>query len=57
VRPIARDLGQEARLAAPAQQVPDQRDGQQLGVAAGGTGPGRGGIAMIRAVIRSSISR
>jgi hypothetical protein len=34
VRPVARHLGQEARLAAAAQQMPDLRDGQQLGVAA-----------------------
>ena len=35
VRPVAGDLGQEPGLAAAAQQVPHQRDGQQLGVAAG----------------------
>ena len=34
VRPVARDLGQEARLAAPSQQLTDLRDGQQFGVAA-----------------------
>ena len=35
VRPVPGHLGQEPGLAAPAQQVPHQRDGQQLGVAAG----------------------
>ena len=38
MRPVARDLGQEPGLAAAAQQVPDQRDGQQLGVAAARSG-------------------
>ena len=35
VSPVPGHLGQEPGLAAPAQQVPHQRDGQQLGVAAG----------------------
>jgi hypothetical protein len=33
-RPVPGHLGQEPGLAPPAQQVPDQRDGQQLGVGA-----------------------
>ena len=33
--PVARDFGQETRLAAAAQQVADLGDGQQLGVTAG----------------------
>ncbi len=50
VRPVPGHLGQEPGLAAPAQQMPDYRDGQQLGVTAGrfrsrpgrdGDGPGR----------------
>ena len=32
--PVARDLGQEPRLAAAAEQMPHQRDGQQLTIAA-----------------------
>ena len=38
VRPVARHLGQERRLAAAAQQVADLRDGEQLGVAAARSG-------------------
>jgi hypothetical protein len=58
VTPVAGHLGQEPGLAAAAQQVPDQRDRQQFGVAAGGfgAGPGRAGMAMARAVIKSWIS-
>ncbi|MGH3200192.1 MAG: transposase, partial [Streptosporangiaceae bacterium] len=37
-RPVAADLGQEAVLAAPPEQVPDHGDGQQLGVGAGRDG-------------------
>jgi hypothetical protein len=45
VRPVAGHLGQEPGLAAPAQQVPRQRDGQQFGVGAGRrrARPGRDG--------------
>jgi hypothetical protein len=40
VEPVAADLGQEPVLAAAAEQVPDQRDGQQLGVGAARDGAG-----------------
>jgi hypothetical protein len=40
LRPVAADLVQETGLAAPAQQMADQGDGQQLGVAAGRHRPG-----------------
>jgi hypothetical protein len=40
VRPVAADLAHEPVLAATAEQVPDQGDGQQLGVGAGRGGPG-----------------
>jgi hypothetical protein len=40
VQPVAADLGQEAVLAAAAEQVADQRDGEQLGVGAGRSGTG-----------------
>jgi hypothetical protein len=39
VAPVPRDLGQEACLAAPAEQVPDLRDRQQLGIGAGRSRP------------------
>ncbi len=52
VIPVAGHLGQEPGLASPAQQVAYQRDGQQLVVAAG-SGPGRAGMAMAPAVIKS----
>lgn len=44
VAPVPPDLGQEPGLAAPAQQVPDLRDRQQLGIGAGrGRPPGGAG--------------
>jgi len=54
VRPVPGDLGQEGGLAAAARQVPHHRDGQQLGVAAGRRGPGRGGMATAPEAIASS---
>lgn len=53
VSPVAGHLIQEPRLAAAAQQVTHQRDGQQLGIAAGRCGTG---AATAPAVIRSSMS-
>jgi hypothetical protein len=40
VQPVAADLGQEPALAAAAEQVPDQRDREQLGIGAGRSGTG-----------------
>ena len=44
VRPVAADLGQEAVLAAAAEQAPDHGDREQFGVGAGRGGTGRRGI-------------
>ncbi len=51
--PVAGDLGQETGLGAPPEQVPDLRDGQQLGISAGRSGPGLRGIWMAPDRIRS----
>jgi hypothetical protein len=56
VRPVPGHLGQEPGLAAPPQQVPHQRDGQQLGVGAGWRWAGPGAMATSRELIASSTS-
>jgi hypothetical protein len=53
VRPVARHLGPEGRLAAPAEQVPDLGYRQRFGVDAGRAGAGRGGTMTGPASIRS----
>jgi hypothetical protein len=55
-RPVAGHLGEEPGLAAPAQQMPDHRDGQQLGVAAGRCRTWAAGMSIASAAIASSMS-
>ncbi len=56
VRPIPGRLGQEPGLAAPAWQMPHQRNRQQLGVTAGRRRTGRDPMAMAPELIASSAS-
>jgi hypothetical protein len=52
VAPVAGHLGEEPGLAAPAEQVPHYRDGQQLGISAGRDRSGRSGTTIAPPSIR-----